>query len=60
MKNKMQFDKEICNLLRRRNKRQNNSVMLEMMMNKMTIDLNVLGSFIKNHKLEKKNISRTI
>ena len=23
-------------------------------MNKMTIDLNVLGSFIKNHKLEKK------
>jgi hypothetical protein len=47
MKNKMQFDKEICNLLRRRNKRQNNSVMLEMMMNKMTIDLNVFGSFIK-------------
>jgi hypothetical protein len=47
MKNKMQLSKEICNLLRRRNKRQNNSVMLEMMMNKMTIDLNILGSFIK-------------
>jgi hypothetical protein len=32
MKNEMQLGKEICNLLRRRNKRQNNSV---------------LGSFIK-------------
>jgi hypothetical protein len=60
MKNKMQLSKEICNLLRRRNKRQNNSVMLEMMMNKMTIDLNVLGSFIKNHKLEKKKIIKKI
>jgi hypothetical protein len=44
----MQLGKEICNLQRRRNKRQSNGVMLEMMMSKITIDLNVLSLFMKN------------
>jgi hypothetical protein len=42
----MQFGKEICNLHGRRNKRQSNGAMLEMIMSKMTIDLN--NSFMKN------------
>jgi hypothetical protein len=44
----MRLSKEICNLQRRRNKRKDNGVMLEMMMSKMTIDLNILSSFMKN------------
>jgi len=43
----MRFGKEICNLQRRRNKGRNNCAMLEMITNKMTIDLNVLSSFMK-------------
>ena len=43
----MRLGKEICNLQGRMNKRQSNGVMLEMMTNKMTIDLNVLSSLIK-------------
>jgi len=44
----MQLGKEIWNLQRRRNKRQSNGAVLEMMTSKMTIDLNVLSSFMKN------------
>jgi hypothetical protein len=44
----MLHSKEIYNLQRRKNKGQSNSVMLEIMTSKMTIDLNVLNSFMKN------------
>jgi hypothetical protein len=44
----MRHGKEICNLQGRENKRQGNGVMLKMMTSKMTIDLNVLSSLIKN------------
>jgi hypothetical protein len=44
----MRLGKEIYNLQIRRNKNQINGVMLEMMTNKMEIDLNVRSSFIKN------------
>ena len=44
----MQLGKEIRNLQGRRNKRQSYGTMLEMMMNKLTINLNVLNSFMKN------------
>ena len=44
----MRLDKGICNLQRRRNKRQSNGTMLEMMTSKMAIDLNVLSLFMKN------------
>jgi hypothetical protein len=54
----MQLGKEICNLQRRRNKRQSNGVMLEMMTSKMTIDLNVLSSFMKNRVVS--NLNRTL
>jgi hypothetical protein len=47
MRNGMRLGKEICNLQGRRRKRESNGVMLEMMMSKMTIDLNVLSSFMK-------------
>jgi hypothetical protein len=43
-----QLENENENLQGRRNKRQSNGVMLEMMTSKMTIDLNVLSSFMKN------------
>jgi hypothetical protein len=54
----MQLGKEICNLQRRRNKRQSNGVMLEIMTSKMTIDLNVLSSFMKNRVVS--NLNRTL
>ena len=44
----MRLGKKIYNLQRKRNKKQSNGVMLEMMMNKMEIDLNVRSSFIRN------------
>jgi len=53
----MRLDKEICNLQGRRNKRQSNGVMLEMMTSKMTIDLNVLSSLMKNQVMS--NLNRT-
>jgi hypothetical protein len=43
----MGLGKEICNLQGRMNKRQSNGAMLEMMMSKITIDLDVLSSLIK-------------
>jgi hypothetical protein len=46
--NRMRLGKKIYNLQRKRNKKQSNGVMLEMMMNKMEIDLNVRSSFIRN------------
>ena len=39
----MCLGKEICNMQGRRNKRQSNGAMFEMMTSKMTIDLNVLS-----------------
>ena len=54
----MQLGKEICNLQRRRNKRKSNGVMLEIMTSKMTIDLNVLSSFMKNRVVS--NLNRTL
>jgi hypothetical protein len=44
----MRLGKEICNLQGRSNKRQSNGIMREMMTSKMTIDLNVLSSLMKN------------
>jgi hypothetical protein len=56
----MQLGKEICNpqRKRRRNKGQSNGVMLEMMTSEMTIDLNILSSFMKNRVL--RNLNRTL
>jgi len=54
----MHLGKEICNLQGRRNKRQSNGAMLEMMMSKMTINLNVLSSFMKNRVVS--NLNRTL
>jgi hypothetical protein len=54
----MRLGKEICNLQGRRNKRQGNGVMLEMMKSKMTIDLNVLSSLMKNRVVN--NLNRTL
>ena len=54
----MRLDKEICNLQGRRNKRQSNGAMLEMMTSKMTIDLNVLSSLMKNRVVS--NLNRTL
>jgi len=54
----MRLGKEICNLQERRNKRQSNGVMLEMMTSKMTIDLNVLNSLMKNRVMS--NLNRTL
>jgi hypothetical protein len=54
----MRLGKEICNLQERRNKRQSNDVMLEMMTSKMTIDLNVLSSLMKNRVVN--NLNRTL
>jgi len=54
----MRLGKEICNLQEKINKKQSNGVMLEMMTSKMTIDLNVLSSLIKNRVVS--NLNRTI
>jgi len=54
----MRLDKVIYNMQKRRNKRQSNGVMLEMMMSKMTLDLNVLSSFMKNRVVS--NLNRTL
>jgi hypothetical protein len=54
----MRLVKEICNLHGRRNERQNNGVMLEMITSKMIIDLNVLSSLMKNRVVN--NLNRTL
>jgi hypothetical protein len=54
----MRLGKEICNLQGRMNKKQSNGAMLEMMTSKMTIDLNVLSSLLKNRVVS--NLNRTI
>ena len=54
----MRFGKEIYNLQRRRNKRQRNSVMLEIMTSKITIDLNVFSVLMKNRVVN--NLNRTL
>ena len=54
----MRLGKKICNLQGRRNKRQSNDAMLEMMTSKMTIDLNMLSSFMKNRVAS--NLNRTL
>jgi len=54
----MQLGKEIRNPQRRRNKRQSNGVMLEMMTSKMTIDFNVLSSIMRNRVVS--NLNRTL
>ena len=54
----MRLDKVIYNMQKRRNKRQSNGVMFEMMMSKMTLDLNVLSSFMKNRVVS--NLNRTL
>ena len=51
----MRLGKEICNLQRKRNKRQSNGAMFEMMTSKMTIDLNVPSSFMKNRVVSNLN-----
>jgi hypothetical protein len=40
-RNGMRFGKEICNLQGRRNKRQSNGIMLEMMTSKITIKISM-------------------
>jgi hypothetical protein len=54
----MRLGIEIYNLQGRRNKRQSNGVMLEMMTSKMTIDLKVLSSLMKNRVVS--NLNRTL
>ena len=54
----MRLSKEIYNLQGRRNKRQSNGVMLEMMKSIMTIDLNMLNSFMKKQLVS--NLNRTL
>jgi hypothetical protein len=54
----MRLDKEFCNLQRRINKRQSNGAMLEKMMSKIKIDLNVLTSLMKNRVVS--NLNRTL
>jgi hypothetical protein len=54
----MLLSREICNLQIRRNKRQSNDVMFGMITNKMTIDLNMLSSFMK--KRATNNLNRTM
>jgi hypothetical protein len=54
----MRLDKEFCNLQRRINKRQGNGAMLEKMMSKIKIDLNVLTSLMKNRVVN--NLNRTL
>jgi len=54
----MCLGKEICNMQGRMNKRQSNGVMIEMMTSKMTIDLNVFSSLMKNRVVN--NLNRTL
>ena len=54
----MRLDKKFCNLQRRINKRQSNGAMLEKMMSKIKIDLNVLTSLMKNRVVS--NLNRTL
>ena len=54
----MSLGKEICNPQGRRNKRQGNGAMLEMMTSKMTIDLKVLSLLVKNQIVS--NLNRTL
>jgi len=54
----MQLSKEIYNLQRKRNKKQSNGIMFEMMTNKMIIDFNVLSLFMKNQIMS--NLNRTL
>jgi hypothetical protein len=54
----MQLGKEIRNPQRRRNKKQSNGVMLEMMTSKITIDFNVLSSIMRNQVVS--NLNRTL
>jgi hypothetical protein len=54
----MRLGKEICNLQGRRNKMQSNGAMLEMVTSKMTINLNILSSFMKNRVVS--NFNRTL
>ena len=55
VKNRMQFDKEICNLQKKMNKGQSNGVMLDIMTSKMIIDLNILSPFMKNRVVNNLN-----
>jgi len=54
----MRLGKEIWNIQGRMNKRQSNGVMLEMMTSKMTIDLDVFSSLMKNQVVN--NLNRTL
>ena len=54
----MQLDKEIYNMQKRINKKRSNGIMLEMMTSKITIDLNVLTSFMKKQVVG--NLNRTL
>ena len=54
----MQLDKEIYNMQKRINKKRSNGIMLEMMASKITIDLNVLTSFMKKRVVG--NLNRTL
>jgi hypothetical protein len=57
-RNEMRLDKEICNLQEKRNKRQSNGVMFEMMTSKITINFNVFSSLMKNQVVS--NLNRTL
>jgi hypothetical protein len=54
----MQLGKEIYNMQKRINKKRSNGIMLEMMTSKITIDLNVLTSFMKKRVVG--NLNRTL
>ena len=54
----MRLDKEIYNLQRRRNKMQSNDVILEIMTNKMIIDLNMHSLFMKKRFVD--NLNKTL
>jgi len=54
----MLIGKEIYNLQGRMNNRQSNGAMLEIMTSKMTIDLNVFSSLMKNRVVS--NMNRTM
>jgi hypothetical protein len=56
----MRLSKEICNLQGRRNKMQSNGATLEMMTSKMTIDLNVFSSIMKNRVVSNLNITLVV
>jgi hypothetical protein len=56
----MRLGKEISNLQGKRNKRQSNGVILEMMTSKMTIDLNVFSSLMKNRVVSNLNITLVV